>query len=256
MFNLKILGSVSPYCKNDKNCPGYIIYNNKNKILLDCGFGVSRLLNFPEDLNNLTIIISHYHKDHYADLFAIKYAAISYKNQNLLKTNINVYIPYVEENDKNYLDYNLIYNENNDYFHIHEYKVNDKIIIDNLEVTFFETFHAIKNYSAKIKYNENYIVYSGDMGYKNIDKYIKFAKNANIFLCECSFLESEGVNNNYHLHTNEVLLLSQQLNIKKTIITHMWPEHDKKEYLKELNNVNNTFYVANENDIFYNIFET
>ena len=47
-------------------------YNNK--ILLDCGNGITRNLNFPEDLNNLTIIISHLHRDHYSDIFSIAYA--------------------------------------------------------------------------------------------------------------------------------------------------------------------------------------
>ena len=73
-MELKVLGTVSPYCKLDKNCPGFLIKNGEHKILLDCGNGITRLLNLQEDLKNLTIILSHLHKDHYGDILSIAYA--------------------------------------------------------------------------------------------------------------------------------------------------------------------------------------
>lgn len=30
-MDLKILGSVAPYCKNGKNCPGYLLTEGKEK---------------------------------------------------------------------------------------------------------------------------------------------------------------------------------------------------------------------------------
>ena len=36
------LGTVSPYCKGDKNCPGYLSEYHDRKILVDCGNGVTR----------------------------------------------------------------------------------------------------------------------------------------------------------------------------------------------------------------------
>lgn len=57
-----------------------IEYNNK-KILLDCGNGITRLLNFPKDLKDLNVIIIHYHKDYIGDLGALQYA--SYVNHKL-----------------------------------------------------------------------------------------------------------------------------------------------------------------------------
>ena len=35
---IKILGTVAPYPKDNMNCPGYLIKNNDNNILLDCGY--------------------------------------------------------------------------------------------------------------------------------------------------------------------------------------------------------------------------
>ncbi len=103
---LKILGSVSPYPKENKNCTGYLIYDKdtNQKILLDCGNGITRLMNFPNDLENLTVIISHLHKDHYADLSAIAYASYVYHNLGLLNTEVKVFIP----SDKNLKDYDYL----------------------------------------------------------------------------------------------------------------------------------------------------
>ena len=63
------------------------------KFLLDCGNGISRLLNFPDDLENLKIFISHYHKDHYGELGIIQYVSYVYHNLGLLEHPIEIYLP-------------------------------------------------------------------------------------------------------------------------------------------------------------------
>ena len=87
MKEIKItpLGTVSPYPKDDMNCPGFLIEYNNKKVLLDCGNGITRLLKLPKDLNNLNVIITHYHKDHFADIGSIQYASYVYHNLGLLQ---------------------------------------------------------------------------------------------------------------------------------------------------------------------------
>ena len=51
------LGTISPYTKGNMNCPGVLINYNNKKILLDCGSGITRLLKFPDTLEDLLIII-------------------------------------------------------------------------------------------------------------------------------------------------------------------------------------------------------
>ena len=108
------LGSVSPYPSDNKNGPGFLIEYKNYKILLDCGEGCSRLLNLPDDFNNLIIIISHLHKDHYSGLGGIGYASYVYKNLGYLKDKIKVYIPkdsipdfdyLMDFGDENYLNF-------------------------------------------------------------------------------------------------------------------------------------------------------
>ena len=45
------LGTISPYTKGNMNCPGFLIEYNNKKILLDCGNGITRLLDLRKDLD-------------------------------------------------------------------------------------------------------------------------------------------------------------------------------------------------------------
>jgi len=90
------LGTVSPYCKGEYNCPGFLVSYNDKKILLDCGNGITRLLNMPDDLQNLNVFVSHLHKDHIGDLGSIQYASYVYNNIGMLNKEVNIYLPQIE----------------------------------------------------------------------------------------------------------------------------------------------------------------
>ena len=246
-MKLKILGSISPYAKKKSKCSGYVVYDENDKILLDCGFGITSNMNFPEDLENLSIIISHYHKDHYADLFAIGYASVCYYRQGILTDKINVYIPKVQKNEKGYIDYELIKAFDDYYFKIQEYETDSIIRINNNVISFFETRHSIPNRSIKVE-NSNYkIVYTGDMGYFNIDKYSKFCQNADILISESTYLESDNTIDRNHLHAKEAANIAKLSTVGLLILSHMWPEHDKNNYLQEAKLIFDNTIVAEDN---------
>lgn len=92
-FSIIPLGSVSPYCKGDKNCPGFLIKYGKVNILLDCGNGISRYLELPNALDNLYVFISHLHLDHFGDLGTIEYASYVYNKLGLLNKKVKIYTP-------------------------------------------------------------------------------------------------------------------------------------------------------------------
>ncbi len=94
MSNITItpLGTVSPYLEGNMNCPGFLIQHNDEKILLDCGNGITRLLRFPDALKKLNVIITHYHKDHFGDIGSIQYASYVYHNLGLLNEKIKIFL--------------------------------------------------------------------------------------------------------------------------------------------------------------------
>lgn len=245
------LGTVSPYPKDDKNCPGFLIECNNKKILLDCGSGISRLLNMEKDLNDLIIIISHLHKDHYSDLSSIGYASYVYHNLGYLDKKIKVYIPegdtyetyrYYTDKDgwgssrpttKNIIDYEYLrdFGKEN-YLEFIPYNSNEKIIHGDMEITFSLNPHPLVTFSSKITNKQNTIVYSSDTGFKK-NTLTKFAKNIDLLICESTYLKGQIKQEDSHLFAHEAATIARLANVKKLLLTHFWPEIDKQEYIKE-----------------------
>lgn len=234
------LGTVSPYPKDNMNCPGYLIEYNNKKILLDCGNGVTRLLNFPEDLKNLNVIITHFHKDHCGDIGAIQYASYVYHNLGLLDDKIKIYLP---KNEFNYNKASIILNKES----YSEYHDISNLNIDDLDIIFEDNkSHMIESYMVKLQNKYLKIIYTSDIGKTNFKDLIKFCKNANLIICESSLLKKHNSKNNTHMTAYDAGVLAKQANAEKLLLTHFWPEEDKKLYLEEAKELFNNVEVAEE----------
>jgi len=245
------LGTVSTYCTNGKNCPGFLIKYNYHKILLDCGNGISKHLDLPKDLENLTIIISHLHPDHYGELLSIAQTTYVFNKLGYLDQRIKVYIPKgdkikikenYEDNDgwstyklveKNIIDYDYLLNlEKDSYLEFIPYKESDKINLDDLQISFSRNPHPITTYSTKLENNTKTLVYSSDTGYNN-NCLETFAKNANLLICESTFLRGQTKNDDYHLFASQAAMIAKKAEVEKLVLTHFWPSIDKQKYVDE-----------------------
>lgn len=224
------LGTVSPYPTGIMNCPGFLLEYNNQKILLDCGNGITRLLNFPNILENLSIIITHYHKDHFGDLGAIQYASYVYHNLGLLDKKIKIYLP---KNDIGFNKASIISNSESysDYYDLdNSYSFN----IDDLNITFQDNnSHTIESYMVKLQNKDFKIIYTSDIGTTNLSNLVDFCKNANLIICESSFLQKHNANSKTHITAYEVGILASKSNTQKLLLTHFWPEENKELYLEE-----------------------
>lgn len=224
------LGTVSPYPKENMNCPGFLIkYNNKN-VLLDCGNGITRLLKLPKDLENLNVIITHYHKDHFGDIGALQYASYVYHNLGILNSKIKIYLP---ENDINFSKQMIISSPESyaEYFDIND---NFSFSVDDLNVSFKDNnSHSIESFMVKLQNKDFKIVYTSDVGITNFNALIDFCKDADLLICESSFLKRHNSNSKAHLTAYDVSILAKKSNSKKLLLTHFWPEEDKHSYLNE-----------------------
>lgn len=245
-MKLKVLGTVSPYCKDSKNCPSYLVSTTNNKILLDCGNGITRNLVLPNDLENLTIIISHLHRDHYGDIFSLAYATYVYHNLGILKDRIKLYIP---SSQKDSVDYQLLTNLGEEhYLKIEEYKKDSQITLNDTTITFSPNPHNVPSYSIKISSNNQTLVYSGDTGYIG-NTLETFAKGANLLICESTFLKGQIRKKDYHLYAHEAATIAKKAEVQKLLLTHFWPEIDKEEYLKEAKPIFEKTEIAEENKV-------
>lgn len=256
-MEVKVLGSVSPSCYQNYNGPGFLVTSNKDKILLDCGPGSTRLLDMDNDYQNMTIIISHLHRDHYSDLISsIAYTSYVLHNLGLLENKIKVYIPepnyYTDyENytnqygqydykllQKPILDYQLLMNlgEEN-YLEVKTYSTDSKIKIGDVTATFAYNPHNIRSHSIKLSDGKTSLVYSGDTGYEH-NNIVKLASNTNLLICESTFLrgQSKGIHD-YHLYAHEAAQIASIAKPGLLMLTHFWPTIEKEKYVKEANSI-------------------
>lgn len=244
------LGTVSPNCYKDLNCPGYLVENNGCKVLLDCGNGISRLLELPNDFENLIIIISHLHKDHYGDILSLGYASYIAHNLGYLKKRIKVYIPkpdmydgYVTYYINEYpyrrhgqiplVDYQFLMSFGNEHFlEFITYDNKTEIIHGDMKLSFKNNPHQINTYSTKIETDRHMIVYSSDTGFQG-NSLETFAQNAELLICESTFLRGQMRIGNNHLYAYEAGEIANKANVDKLLLTHFYPNLDKELYVKE-----------------------
>ena len=230
MIKITPLGTISPYQKDNMNCPGYLVEYKDNKILLDCGNGVTRLLNFPNVLKNLNVRVTHYHIDHFGDKGLIQYASYVYHNLGLLNKRINIYLP---KNDYLYRKKSIILNKES-YSNYIDINDNYTFNVDDLNVTFYNNkSHNIESFIVKLQNKDYKIIYTSDIGTNNFDELVKICKDCDLLICESSLLKKHNSNNKTHMTSFDASILAKKTNTKKLLLTHFWPEEDKNLYLEE-----------------------
>jgi ribonuclease BN (tRNA processing enzyme) len=93
--------------------------------------------------------------------------------------------------------------------------------LGDARVTPFEVPHSsgARAYALRIEYADKVIAYSGDTGWT--DNLIALAAGADLFVCECTFLDPQAAN---HLDYRTLLERRGQIDCKRLVITHMGEE--------------------------------
>lgn len=264
---IKILGTVSPCCHESKNCPGFLIQENNSKVLLDCGNGITSLLNKEKDLQDLTIILSHLHKDHYGDLLSLAYLSYVYHKLGFLDKRIKVYIPKPNyqgeiltfnnsEGNKitkfaepTLIDYLYLTNLGKEqYLEFETYDETTILNIKDLELSFAKNPHQVNSYSTKVVSNSANIVYSSDTGFQG-NSLENFAKNTDLLICESTYLKCHSRESDNHLYAHEAGLIAKKANTNSLILNHFWPDIPKENYLAEAKEVFYNTEVAEEGKV-------
>lgn len=248
IIGLKVLGSCSPYPNNSHNCPGFLVVSDETRILLDCGNGILRLIHFPEDLTDLSVIITHMHNDHFGDLGALQYASYTHHNLGLINEKITVYLPSAS----NDLKTKTIINEPFSYAEYKYISDCDTIQIKDVSISFLKTSHSENSYAIKIKDSISFtIVYTSDISYRDKEQIVQFAKNAHILICDSSFIKEHGFPEiSSHLTAEQAATIAEEANALMLILNHFWPEEDRNKYLDEAKKIFNNTFLAEEKDIY------
>ncbi len=244
---LTVLGTQSPFATENKACPSFMLSDGQNNLLLDCGSGSHRFFDINK-LDNLGIVISHLHRDHYNDLYNYMYSSLVMKNQNRVTKPINILLP--KEPSHIFED---IKSEKLTFSVVEAIKSDKKHKFCGFELDFLKTIHSddVLSYAIKVKINDKIVVYSGDCSYKSKQDLVEFARNADILICESSFLVEYGFDDICnHLTAQQAGKIAKEANVKKLILNHFWPEEDVLNYYNEARKEFLNVFVADEKDIY------
>lgn len=223
-----VIGCWAPYPKKGEACSGYLLQEKDISLLLDCGHGVFSCLGNYIDYNFLDgVFISHFHPDHYVDLYALRHAV---RGAFVLKRRthkLKVFIPEKPEKEYEYFkqvpEFEVI-------------KVRDglKVKAGDIDLSFFSTCHAIPSYGVVLESGGKKVLYTGDTSL--FPGLYKGKSDVDLLVAECCLFKSETeyARKMGHMTTNDVAALADKLQAKALLATHFWPEYEVEKLKKEI----------------------
>lgn len=242
-MNLTILGSGTAAPRIDRNPSGYLLKIQNKNLLFDSGPGTIRqLLKLKINLLDIDhIFYTHLHNDHISDLAAIIWAN---NYGTFRKKPLNIYGP---EGFKKYFRLlmaeilkptKLIYKinvkelKNNSILKIPITKTSNKnkpIKNNFIKIAARKVKHIGECMGYRIEHKNKVLVYSGDLG--PCSSILDLAKNADLLSLECAFPDKMPFP--HHLTPSQCGEIATKAKAKKLILTHMYPECDKVDVVKQ-----------------------
>lgn len=243
IMEIIILGSGTCVPSLKRSAPSNYIKIDNKQILVDCGSGTllqleKAKLNYKEiDI----VCISHYHTDHISDLKAL-IQALNWTPNFDRKKDLTLIGPVgFKDFYEAYLKpisgvprpdtYNIIIKE-----------IDNKIEFENFNIESYKTNHNNDSIAYKFSNMNKNLVISGDTDYdKNL---IEFCKDSDILIIECSYSNEYKVSG--HLISKECGEIAKKANVKKIILSHLYPTAKEEVRLKEAKQIFNNTILAED----------
>jgi ribonuclease BN (tRNA processing enzyme) len=223
-MKLHILGCGDAFGSGGRNQSGYLIEASDRLFLLDCGpttlLALKRAGFDPSRLD--AVLLSHLHGDHCAGL---PFLFIEYLYQRPRQTPLQIAGPAgTEEKVRSLFD--LMYGSVSMAkelppveFQLLEPDRNNRVA--GIDVYAFRVPHQVTEISLglKVRYEGKQILFSGDSAWTEL--FVRHARDADLFLCECSFYDSASTN---HLRYSTLRERLPDLGCKQLVLTHLGEE--------------------------------
>ena len=232
-MKLTVLGKYGPFPPKFGATSGYLLQNENQNVLLDCGAGVySRLVSKIEVKDLSFIIFSHLHFDHVSDFGVLSYA-LSFSGK---KGKINVYLPNYDCEIYNALKkidkFNLINVEENKV-----YKEGD------LTLSFYNMTHPVLSYGVKISNGNTYFAYTGDTTYN--DNLKNLLTGVDLAVVDGAFLQKDYDDKKPHMSILQASSLTKYA--KRVIVSHVSTNYSDIEVENEIHLVTKNAEISKEN---------
>ena len=196
------------------------------RLVLDLGNGALGALQRHTDLRDVNAVaISHLHADHCFDL-AGYYVVSRYHPEGALSP-LPLFAPagaarflavaYGPEPDPGILNH----------FACHDWVDGETIQMGPFRVTVARMDHPVETYAMRVESGDHVLVYSGDSG--PCEALNRLAADADLFLCEASFVESGTNPPHLHLTGAEAGEAARAAGVRHLLLTHIPAWTDRAE---------------------------
>ncbi|MBO8159841.1 MBL fold metallo-hydrolase [Thermosyntropha sp.] len=217
---LTVIGHWAPYPKTGEATSGYLLETEETRILLDCGHGVFSCLGNYVDYNILdAVFISHFHPDHYVDLYALRHALRGAFMLKKREEKLKLFIPEKPEREYEYF-------KGAPEFEVIEIKNRMKVEVKDINLEFVEMKHALPSYGLKVSFKEKALFYTGDTAF--FTDFYREGEKVQLLLAECCLYKNEGMyaKRAGHMTTHDAGRMAEVLRADKLVATHFWPGYD------------------------------
>lgn len=226
-MKLTILGCNSPYPNIDDACSGYLLEDDQTTILIDCGHSVFSKLNSTMEINALdAVVISHFHPDHYVDLYALKYVIRAGLQSGGRNEPLPLFIP------KEPLDLFTYWNSSQE-FKVTALNHDEDYLVKSMHISAYAMKHPIPVWGIKVQSKNASLFYTGDTIY---DDNLPLPRDISLLLGEASFLAKDTVlaKEVGHMSTLDLATMAKKISPQLLVATHLWPEFSSEQIANEL----------------------
>ena len=246
-MNLTILGTSAAYPGPGQACSGLLIQQTPTNILIDCGTGVLSNLQKSLELYAVSdIIITHMHADHFIDLIPYRYALkYGFDSSQSIRPTLHLPPGGIEVLNQVVTPFSESDNFLADVFDISEYTPEKTFRLNNLDVKLVPVVHYIPSYAISVS-NSHKIAYSSDTSMCSALSQV--AQHADILVCNVGrCLEPDKESLWGHLRPSEAGTLAKEAEVKRLILTHLWPNCNRTaRYNEAANNFDGPTEFAEE----------
>lgn len=226
-MKLTILGNNGPFPGAGGACSGYLLREGSFNLLIDCGNGVLANLQKFIGLDELdAVILTHLHSDHMSDMMVLRYFWQIKSGRGQLNRSLRVFAPPEPAGEYERLDIKEV-------FDLKSIGGDTALELGGMKITFAQMTHPVMDMAVSAESGGKRFVFSGDTSWN--ENVIDFARGADLLMLDAGLLAGDKKTGAAvpHLTAEECGTVAARAGAAKLLLTHFWPEYDKKDLLAE-----------------------
>jgi ribonuclease BN (tRNA processing enzyme) len=229
-MKLTIIGCAGTFPGPDSPCSSYLIEHDGFRLLVDAGNGSTGVLQRTTGLLDLdAVVISHLHGDHFLDLITYTYARRYHPDG--MPACLPVHGPSDIEAHVAGAFGRPVSDLLSEVYDFHPVSRAGRVEIGPFAIDLAPVNHPVETYGMRIAAGGRTLAYSADSGVS--DELVKLAREADLFLCEASYLDGDGNPPNIHLTGKEAGEHAARADVGRLLLTHLVPWGDPDRTLAE-----------------------